>query len=177
MVPLRCNGRLTCCQGVAITNFVAGAVWAPLRSPSSAILGTHLVLVLLPLWTLLAYPMYQLVALQCGVMKIYAILSIALVIPLMQQGVLRFLKSWLLGVLPITAPVLRASTVTQNTLCYHSLPFISAVWTPNILLAWVLWWQESCACTASCPDNTDTVCRLSDSAPLLSRYEGSLLDS
>ena len=92
-------------------------------------IGTHLVFVLLPLGTLLAYPMYKLVALECSVMRIYAILSIALVIPLTQQGVLLFLKSWLLGVIPVTAAVLRASTVIQYTVSYLSLPLITAVWT------------------------------------------------
>ena len=89
----------------------------------------HLVLVLLPLWTLLAYPMHHLVAPQCGVMRIYAIPGIALMVPLMQQGVLRFLKGWLLGVLLVIATAMWAPTVTQNTLCYVSLPLMFAVWT------------------------------------------------
>ena len=74
-------------------------------------IGTHLVFVLPSLGTLLAYPMYQLVALQCGVMRIYAILSIALMVPLMQQSVLLLLKCWLLGVVPVIAVATRASCV------------------------------------------------------------------
>ena len=48
---------------------------------------------------------------------------------------------------------------------------------PNILSAWALWWQESCACTASCPDNMGTLCPLSGLSLLPTRYAGSLLDN
>ena len=92
------------------------------------ITSTHLVSVLLPLWTLLAYPMYKLVAFQCSGVRVYAIFSIALMIPLLQQGVFHCLKRWLLRVLPATA--VWASTINLvNLFAYRSLPLMFAVWT------------------------------------------------
>ena len=84
---------------------------------------------LLPLGTLLAYPMYQLVALQCGVMRIYAIPGIALMVPLMQQGMLLLLKCWLLGTLGVAAAGVGTPTAVGNLVCYLSLPLMFAVWT------------------------------------------------
>ena len=108
---------------------MAGTVWAPLRSPQGAFVSIHLVSVQLPLWTLVAYPMYKLHALKFCVVRIYAILGIALMVPLTQQSVFRCLKCRMAGLLDIAAAATRASTVVLDPLCYLSLPFMLAVWT------------------------------------------------
>ena len=73
--------------------------------------------------------MYKLRALKCCVVRIYAILSIALMVPLTQQSVFHSLKCRVLGFLFIAAAATRASTIVHSPHCYLSLPLMSAVWT------------------------------------------------
>ena len=77
----------------------------------------------------MAYPMYKLVALKRCVVRMYAILSIALMVPLTQQSVFRHLKCGMVGVLLIAAAAPWASTVKHDPVSYLSLPFKPAVWT------------------------------------------------
>ncbi len=61
----------------------------------STITRSHLVLVQLSLWALLANPMHKFVAAKSGAAGMNAILEVALIVPLKQQWVLRCFKRWL----------------------------------------------------------------------------------
>ena len=131
-IPLCCSGRAAGCQGVAITNLFASTEWAPLSLLACAIISTHLVAVQPPLSTVVADPMHKLVALKCCFVRKYAIYGIALIVPLKQQQMLRLLECWLLGVRLVKSAATWAPCIILNPGLYHSLPFVSAVWTSPV---------------------------------------------
>ena len=85
-------------------------------------------MVQLTLWTIVAYPMNMLVALQRCIVRIDSVQGITFVVPFKQQRVLLILKCWLLSALLVTAAAAWTACVIHNPACSWSLPLISAVW-------------------------------------------------
>jgi len=94
----------------------------------STITRSHLVLVQLSLWALLANPMHKFVAAKSGAAGMNAILEVALIVPLKQQWVLRCFKRWLF----VSANALRATTIILHTLCNLALPLVVACWALSL---------------------------------------------
>jgi len=113
-------------QGVACACLHASTVWTPCRSSASTLTGRHLVPVQLSLRAFMTHPMHTLMTAKGGAVRMKSICSIALIVPLKQQCVLRCFKSWLLCLDCLSFTTAGATTVVFYTCSNFSLPLMAA---------------------------------------------------
>ncbi len=110
-------------EGVAFACLLASTIWTP---TASTIIGMHLVPVQLSHRAFLTHPMHTLLAAKGGAVRVNAICSIALVVPLQQQRVFCCCKRWLLCFNCLSSTTAGATTAVFCTRSNFSLPLMAA---------------------------------------------------
>ncbi len=115
-------------QRIAIARSCAGTIWAPRTLSVGTVSGRFLVQMQLSLRAVVADPVHQLSAAKGGVMGMNAICSIALMVPMKQQGVLHCFESWLFVFVSDRkySAASRTTTVILHTFGNMSLPLMTA---------------------------------------------------
>ncbi len=115
-------------QGVAFADFLASTIWTPCRVITSTIIRTRLVLVQSSRRASLTHPMHRLMAAKGGAVRVHAIHSIALIVPLKQQLMMCCFKCRLLYFDCLGFTTAGATTVPLYTYSDSSLPLMAADW-------------------------------------------------